>query len=166
MYGQEAMATGLFMMTASLSSWVEVGPLIMMTTLVVAALSLLVFGGWTLGRSTTAKQSRTTTTPTTAATTTPPSDLDIGSAVGVVSFMTVDEITVLLRFRDQKTGGPKRAMCERLVRPAAAEPDPVEFLKKLLSIDEMKMLLRGRKLPVGGVKHMLSERLVRHAVAL
>ena len=157
------MATGLFMMTASLSSWVEVGPLIMMTTLVVAALSLLVFGGWTLGRSTTAKQSRTTTTPTTAATTTPPSDLDIGSAVGVVSFMTVDEITVLLRFRDQKTGGPTRAMCER---PAAAEPDPVEFLKKLLSVDEMKMLLRGRKLPVGGVKHMLSERLVRHAAAL
>ncbi len=96
--------------------------------------------------------------------TTSTSDLD--QAIALLSSMTVDEITVLLRSRNLQTGGLKRTMCERLVRRTAAEPDPVEFLKKLLSVDEMRMFLRARGLRVGGVKHILSERLLRHAVAV
>ena len=82
-----------------------------------------------------------------------------------LSFMTMDELRVLLRFRGLRTGGGKQALSERLSRRAVLRGSQAQFLG-FLTVGETKVLLRSRGLLVGGNKTTLSERLERCAAAV
>ena len=135
--------------------------------------------GWTCGRRSAARAATRTTAATTSSPTTPlatssvaaaatsttSAPFDILQAVMFLSFMTMDELRVLLRSRGLPTGGDKQALSERFSRRAVLRWGQVQFLG-FLTVGETKVLLRSRGQLVGGNKTTLSERLERCAAAV
>ena len=88
-------------------------------------------------------------------------------AVLYLSFLTAEELRLLLRSRGLLTSGDKQALSERLARsqPSHWQGTQAEFLG-FMTMDEMKVLLRSRGQLVGGNKQALSTRLSLCAAAV
>ena len=175
---QEVESTGLVLagaaaMVASRGTWFST----VFLTCVMGLAMLMV--GWTCGRRSAARAATRTTAATTSSPTTPlatssvaaaatsttSAPFDILQAVMFLSFMTMDELRVLLRSRGLPTGGDKQALSERSSRRAVLRGSQVQFLG-FLTVDEMKVLLRSRGQLVSGNKTTLSQRLERCAAAV